>query len=66
MRVDARDAAIRALQGEIVEHLCDAYHGAATVPLYPRDCIEGHKAGVRDVAVRLGLYSEFVAALDAE
>lgn len=49
---------------QVVDALIGAYANAAHVPLYPADCIEGHRAGVRDCAVRLGVYSEFCSALE--
>lgn len=49
---------------QVVDALIGAYANASHVPLYPDDCVEGHRAGVRDCAVRLGVYVEFCEALE--
>lgn len=49
--------------GQVIDALIGAYENADHVPLYPDDCVEGHRAGVRDCAVRLGVYVEFCEAL---
>jgi hypothetical protein len=51
---------------QVVDALIGAYANAVRVPLYPDDCIEGHRAGVRDCAVRLGVYDEFVETMDVQ
>jgi hypothetical protein len=51
-------------KGAMIDALTAAYFNADRVPLYPDDCKEGHRAGVRDCAMRLGVYEEFCDALD--
>ena len=48
-----------------VNALCAAYRNASKQMLTSEDLEVGHRAGVRDVAVRLGVYDQFCKALNA-
>ncbi len=48
---------------KIIQSLVAAYHNASKQLLTSEDLESGHRAGVRDVAVRLGVYDRFCAAL---
>ena len=48
-------------QDEILNALADAYRNSLNLQV--DDISSGHRSGVRDVAVRLGLYDEFVERL---
>jgi hypothetical protein len=48
----------------LISALVAAYHNASRQLLNSEDLEAGHRAGVRDVAVRLGVYDRFCAALD--
>jgi len=48
---------------KIIQSLVAAYHNASKQLLASEDLESGHRAGVRDVAVRLGVYDRFCAAL---
>ena len=52
-------------EDNIVDALVAAYHNAGKAPLSSDDMQLGHRDGVRDVAVRLGVYSVFCDKLDA-
>jgi|GEM_PF-1575350 len=49
----------------VVDHLVAAYHNADHQWLATTERRAGHRAGVRDVAVRLGVYDEFTEKLNA-
>lgn len=60
MRIGNTDKAI------VLDALVAAYENASRQMLSSEDIELGHRSGVRDVAVRLGIYSEFVEKMDAE
>lgn len=53
----------QAVTDEMVEKLVASYHSATEKMLSSEDIEHGHRVGVRDVAVRLGVYDRFVSAL---
>lgn len=60
------DEELRADNERLLPALVGAYHNAEQQLLSSEDLVWGHKAGVRDVAVRLRVYDEFCAALNKE
>lgn len=61
-RIKALEAAIPG--AGVVDHLIAAYHNADHPGLATAERRAGHRAGVRDVAVRLGVYAEFTEKLN--
>lgn len=54
-----------AFKHKMLTALSAAYENANKGPLLTSDLVLGHRSGVRDVAVRLGLYAEFVEMLES-
>lgn len=50
----------------VITALVGAYNNAQMQVLGSKDLVSGHRAGVRDVAVRLGLYGLFCEALELD
>ena len=63
-RIKALEAAIPGV--DVVDHLIAAYHNADHPGLATAERRAGHRAGVRDVAARLGVYYEFNRKLTAK